>query len=92
MNIQPGWFVLNFDNFHVMPGEGLPEPVWKLVDKTITTLRLNRDDRLVEVRFEIVRDYSNGNVTLEFLRGRYPFFAAELERQGLTEAIKGIFP
>lgn len=91
MHIQPGWFALDFHSFYVVPGNGLPKEVRQLVSMTITTLRLNRDDTLVDQRFQIVAEYAKGDVSHQFLQRRYPFIAAELERQGLIQAIKGTF-
>jgi len=91
VHIQPGWFVLDFHNFFVKQGPNLPPDVGALVQTTIDRLRLNDDQTFVNMRFELVRSYSRGQVTLEFLREKYPFIAVELERQGLTSAIKGTF-
>ena len=91
MHIQPGWFALDFHSFYVVPGDGLPEEVKQLVESTITKLRLNSDDALASFRFQIVEEYAKGDVSYQFLQRRYPFIAAELERQGHTEAIKATF-
>lgn len=91
MGIQPGWFTLDFHSFYVVPGNNLVPQVQELVETSISTLRLNSDDSLVNQRFEIVRDYAKGHVSLRFLERRYPFIAAELRRQGLTQAIKRAF-
>ncbi len=91
MNIQPAWFVLNFVNFFVEPGAGLRAAVMRLVKSTIQTLRLNSDDTLVNVRYQVVRDFAIGDITYQYLCRRYPFIAFELKRQSLIETIKGTF-
>lgn len=78
--IQIGWFVLDLANLFVGPGPGLDAATRARVEETITILRLN-DDVWVEIRFEVLRDFLNGTVQLEFLQRRYPFIAAEIARQ-----------
>lgn len=87
-SIQSGWFVIDFDTFFIEPEDSLPKYVKTAVSETISRLRLNDDDDLIQDRANTVVLYSNGDVPFEFLRRRYPFIAGELERQGLTEAIK----
>jgi len=88
MSIQTGWFALDFHNFFIVPGSGLPKEVKRLVIQTIKILRFNSDDTQVDFRFEVVRDYACGDVNLAYLKRRYPFIALELQRQGMTNAIK----
>lgn len=90
-SIQSGWFTLDFHSFYVIPGQGLRKEIHKLVNRTIEILHLNSDDSLVDLRFEMVKDYAKGNVNLQFLESKYPFIAIELKRQGLTEEIKQTF-
>ena len=78
--IQNGWFVLDLANLYVGPGAGLDAPTRAQVEETIKILRLN-DDVWVEIRFEVLRDFLNGTVALDFLQRRYPFIAAEVTRQ-----------
>jgi hypothetical protein len=87
-HIQPGWFVLNFNNLFVEPNVGLTANVETAIQKTITILRLNSDDRLVKLRLAVVKEYARGELTLDYLSRRYPFIAGELQRQNLVEAIK----
>jgi len=78
--IQNEWFVLDLANLYIGPGDGLDAIIRAQVEETITILRLN-DDVWVEIRFEVLRDFLNGTVTLDFLQRRYPFIAAEIARQ-----------
>jgi hypothetical protein len=87
-SIQSGWFVIDFDTFFVEPEPNLPEYVKTAVSDTITRLRLNDDDDLIQDRANTVVLYSNGDVPFDFLLRRYPFIARELERQDLRERIK----
>ncbi|HEV2498435.1 MAG TPA: hypothetical protein VGY31_02495 [Terriglobia bacterium] len=91
-NIQPGWFVLDFTNFHVRANPTGAANIRTQVEETIRVLRLNLDDSLVKFRFSIVRDYSKGDITMNFLETHYPFIAAELKRQAKQHSIKGIIP
>ena len=91
-NIQPGWFILDFANCHVKPNPTTGKAVQDSVTHTITILRLNADDSLVQTRFTIVRNYSKNHCDMEFLEGYYPFIAAELKRQGIQDSIKGTIP
>lgn len=90
-HILQGWFVLNLTNFLVEPNGGLEQRVEAEVRNTIEVLRLNRDDILVNLRFQIVRDYAKGLVNFDFLMTHYPFIASELSRQNQKEAIKASF-
>ena len=90
--IGENWFVLNFTNFHVIPGDDISDDEQKLVQRTIRVLRLNKDDSLVDWRFSVVQSYSWGHTTFPYLQGHFPFIAKELRRQGLEEKIKRLFP
>lgn len=91
-HVLGGWFCLDFDTFYVKPGHGLRPSVSRLVRSTIRVLRLNNDDALVNLRFEVVEDYALGNLTFRFLERRYPFIAHELRRQGLIDSIRQTSP
>jgi 5-methylcytosine-specific restriction endonuclease McrA len=86
--VQNGWFSINFATFFIEPGDGLPEYLRIAVENTITRLKLNDDDTLVQERVNQVQAYSDGDVSFEFLKNKYPFIASELDRQGLREEIK----
>lgn len=90
-HIQEGWFALDFANFFVQPNPDLPSDVETAVRTTISILRLNTDDLLVQLRFSVVKDYAKGDLTFDLLRRRYPFIASELQRQALTETIRARF-
>jgi uncharacterized protein (TIGR02646 family) len=87
-NIDDGWFTLDFANCFVKPNTTIPQPLQDQVAKTIEILKLNKDDTLVQQRFDLLRDYSKG-YPMEILEERYPFIASELKRQGLQTTIKG---
>ena len=88
-HIQDGWFMLDFANCFVKPNKELPQDIQDEITTTIQVLRLNTDDTLVQSRFDLLRDYSKGYCTMEFLEAKYPFLAVELKRQGVHETIKG---
>jgi hypothetical protein len=87
--VQPGWFVLDFATFYVVPGDGLAVVDEAAVERTIDVLRLNRDDALVQLRYSVVKEYADGDTTLNHLWRRYPFIASELIRQDRVDSIKG---
>jgi hypothetical protein len=90
--IQPGWFILDFANCFVKPNPITLHVVQQQVSHTITELRLNSDDTLVQFRFSLVKNYSKDFITMEFLEAHYPFVAIELKRQGIQQTIKGTIP
>jgi len=90
-HIMEGWFVLNFDNFSVEASADIPLDVKVAVEKTISILRLNADDSLVKLRFNIVRDYAKGDLPFDYLARKYPFIAMEMRRQVLEERIRSYF-
>jgi hypothetical protein len=90
-SIQPGLFTIDFANFHVKPNPTASTALQASVTHTITVLRLNSDNTLVQTRFSIVRNYSK-NGDMDFLESYYPFIAAELKRQGVQDSIKGTIP
>ncbi len=86
--IQNGWFVIDFTTFRVNPADTLPGDLKKAIQQTIDQLRLNDDNRLAQPRANRVSEYINGEISLDYLRRKYPFIAFELERQNLQETIK----
>ncbi len=89
--VQPGWFVLDIPSCLVLPGYGLSDIVKHQVETTIKVLQLNDDDYLVQERCNLMVEFSTGDVTLAHLSRRYPFLAAEIERQGLHETAAQVF-
>src|SRR5437763_15308573 len=68
------------------PAVTMEPPIFEVpvipVKRTIEVLRLN-DDPWVKLRFDVLSDYRDRVVTIDFLRRRYPFMASEIERQGV---------
>ena len=91
-NIQPGWFILDFANCHVKSNPATSTGTQNSVTHTITVLRLNKDDSLVQFRFSLLRNYSQSHIDMDFLETHYPFIAVELKRQGVQDTIKGTIP
>lgn len=89
--IQNGWFVIDFATFLIAAEDTLADHLKAAVNATITRLRLNDDDDLVQERFNWVELYSNKDVSFEFLSRRYPLIAFELDRQNLKEVVKTRF-
>lgn len=83
MDIQDGWFILEFGGLQVLPGADLGSEERKLVQATIDRLKLN-DLECVAARESYHNEYLSGRLTLELLCEWSPFVAKELIRQGLT--------
>ncbi len=83
--VQSSWFILEFPGCLVRSGIDLDEKTENRVEKSIEVLRLNKDDRLVQERYNHLRDYVSGNLTLDYLDRRYPFLSKEIGRQGLSK-------
>ncbi len=86
--IKNGWFVIDFSTFLINSAHTIPDYLKNAIDDTITRLKLNDDDSLVQSRANIVRDYAKGDFTFDYLKRKYPFIGFELERQNLQQAIK----
>ena len=90
-NVQEGWFVLDFPSCLVKASDDLPEVIFNQVENTIRVLKLNDDDTLVQERCDIMLEYSDGAVTIDFLSRRYPFLAQEIIRQEIQDSVSDIF-
>jgi hypothetical protein len=86
--IQADWFVIRFDTFRIEAATGLRQQLEQAIVHTINVLKLNHD-AYIDNRYAVLKEYSNGDCSIGFLRRRYPFIARELERQGLTVSILG---
>lgn len=89
--VRSGWFVLDFPSCLVRPGANLTPDEQRLVQTTISALKLNDDDGLVQERCDIMLMFARGDVGLGFLQKRYPFLAAEITRQNLMGTAATVF-
>lgn len=89
--IQPGWFVLDFPSCLVRPGNALPIMITQQIENSIRTLKLNDDDVFVQERCDIMFDFAEGHVDLDFLSRRYPLLATEIIRQGIQHTANTLF-
>jgi hypothetical protein len=71
----------------VIPRADLPAGLGAKVMSSIRRLRLNDDDTCVQARFQYIRDFAAGDISLPYLRRNAPFIAAELDSQGLVHSI-----
>jgi len=81
--VQPGWFELNLNTFHVVRGQTAPTSKHAKIDATLPVLNLRP---CWKEREEYVYRYRLGpkpqkGIDLPFLEDRAPFIAAELRRQ-----------
>lgn len=91
INVQDGWFVLDFPSCLVKANNGLPQAICDQVEKSIAVLKLNEDDTLVQERCDLMLEYAEGAVTIDFLSRRYPFLASEIVRQNIQQSVGDIF-
>lgn len=89
--IQNGWFVMDCPSCLITPGPGLDSDTKTQVENTIGVLKLNADDGLVQERCDWLVSLAKDEITLDFLRRRYPFLASEITRQGIEQDLKTVF-
>lgn len=89
--VQSGWFVLDTPSCLILPAADLADVIKEQIAATIRILKLNDDDYFVQERCDLMMAFAVGNVTLGFLSSRYPFLAAEIQRQNLQETASEIF-
>lgn len=87
--IQDGDIVIDFPSCLVKPRQDISPGEKNKARYTIQTLHLNDEDQANQ-RCEMVMMYISGDVSKQFLEAKYPFIAAELQRQNLYERIKDI--
>lgn len=86
--IQSGWFVLEFATLLVRPNAAESTVLQQRVQRSIDILKLNRDDALVNLRFEVFKSYREGRLSLTDLDPKYPFIAFEIRRQGIKTIVE----
>ena len=89
--IQPNWFTMDFPSCLIKTSSIIPSNYAERATDTIDILKLNDDDNLVQERCDIIMEYVDGSITLQFLEKRYPFIAIEIERQQLAGKMNRIF-
>lgn len=81
-HIQNGWFTLDIATLWIRPEASLQPSVKAAVLKTLEILRLN-DEQWLQMRFDLLDSYLNGDLKMAYLQSKYPFLAAEIQRQGV---------
>jgi hypothetical protein len=81
--IQPGWFILDFATLWVRPDNSQSSQLQQRVQRSIDILKLNEDEDLVKLRFEVYQSYRDSKLLLSDLDMKYPFIAFEIRRQGI---------
>ena len=89
--VEDGWFVLDLPSCLIKPGASVSREVRLAVNATINVLGLNRDERLVQERCELLVCLADGDITLRYLERHYPFLAVEVHRQRVYDSLKEIF-
>ncbi len=82
--LEPDWFILDFDTFMVKPNPSLAPEQKAAVQHTIDTLKLSEDEDCIELRQDYVKWFRAGEITFALLERTAPFIAYELQRQGLV--------
>lgn len=84
-DVQDDWFFLEIPACLLKPNPSLPSVLRKMISHTIKALGLNDDDHYAQERCDILMEFASGNISIDFLRRRYPFLAKEVTRQGLSQ-------
>ncbi len=79
-HIQNGWFTIDFSTFLLKPSTSVPEYIHTWVITSITILDLNNND-YVDERIAVIREYCLGHLTIDQVQSKWPFIAAEIDRQ-----------
>lgn len=61
------------------------------INNTVNVLGLNRDERLVQERCDLLVALADKKITLEYLDDHYPFLAFEVRRQRVVNSLKEMF-
>jgi hypothetical protein len=78
------WFTIDFATFFIMPNDEILDEIQLLLAKdTITILKFNEDEELVNERYSYYEDYKNHHIDMVYLRKVAPFIAYEIQRQNL---------
>jgi hypothetical protein len=89
--IGNGWFQLDIPSCLLKARDDLAKDVKAQINTTINSLRLNADDYYVQERCNILIELAMGEISLNFMKRRYPFLAQEVERQGVRDQLKVLF-
>ncbi len=89
--IKEGWFVMDFPSCIIRPAPDLPPILTERIKTTLEVLKLNTDDHFVQGRCDIVIEFLDGQLPFDFLSRRYPFLAAEIQRQGGKDTLRVVF-
>lgn len=89
--VEDDWFELDVPSCLLKAKSDLPKSLRAQINATINSLRLNADDYYVQERCNILIDYAKGEISLGFLKRRYPFLAKEVERQSLGPRLASLF-
>lgn len=88
--LEPNWFVLAFPSLLIKPNPTLQPDQKKAVLNTITILKLNTDETLVQERQNWLEFFGTGDISFAHLQKKVPFIAYELKRQGLLNDLGSI--
>jgi len=90
-SIEDGWYQLELPSCLIRSNPNLSKDERIKINKSINILGLNQDETLVDERCSILISLALEELTIEFLRKRYPFLAFEVERQEKLSELRDIF-
>lgn len=89
--VKIGWFTLDLPSCLIFPSPELDIELRGRVNSTISILRLNSPDFLVQARCYYLIELAQRKITLEFLDDFFPFLSAEIRRQQVESSLASIF-
>jgi len=78
--VQDGWFEILLPSLQLVVADGVPPAIRERAEYTLKRLHLRDDERVLRQRREWYRMYTEGELTLEGLRGKAPLIASAIER------------
>lgn len=84
VSCRPSWFALEMIAFQVTRGHAAP--AGRTTAEIDATLKILNAPDCCRAREEYVKNYSNRDISFDYLNRRAPFVAAELRRQGKLHA------
>jgi hypothetical protein len=86
--VQDGWFEVILPSLQLVISDSAPANVRQLLETTLERLPIGHDERIIRQRRAWLKEYEEGNVTLEGLRRFAPLLAAAVERDEASKRSK----
>ncbi|WP_249677636.1 hypothetical protein [Pseudomonas abieticivorans] len=82
-DMQPGWFEISLPSLQLVLTDRIPAKYRERAEKTLHTLPIHDDERLLRVRRQWLRLYEEGRLSLDGLREMAPLIAEAVERRSI---------